>query len=118
MSDSSLPDYLHDREAPVVKLSLLLLMEGDTEAMDSFEHGEILELYNWLCMVLRMEDSAIGRSILRVVTRGVYYEAAKHGYEDGLRLDQMRLAKTALPIWRSGYEDGWAIGASTRAGLL
>jgi hypothetical protein len=113
-----LSDVLRGDESVPVKVRMELNVDEIDVAVNAYEHEEIYELYVWFCQVVKLEDSGPARSMLRLIARAVYLDAAKVGHYEALTNMPHRSLDLALDPWRSGYEDGWAIGQSEKAGDL
>lgn len=108
------------------KVSILvqLMVDGNVAIDDGGPIGYVLEemepsqLRNWFDRMLRQGGCNAARKIMPVLDQAVWAKAREHGMDDALHLGESRVAPSAMPLWKSGYETGFAEGMSIRAGEL
>jgi hypothetical protein len=81
----------------------------------TIEDAEVRSLRWWVHENLRRDPANIVHQIFPVLSSAVWWQAWEQGNTDALALGESRLAESANPLWRDGYESGFAIGMSQRA---
>lgn len=86
--------------------------DPDTDAEpieeDEIEGLAIRQLRNWTEQMLRVENCTAGHRLLNILNKAVYHQAYDVGWDDADHYRESRLSPHAQPLWKDGYETGFA----------
>lgn len=84
--------------------------DTDPEAIeqDEIDGLAIRQLRNWTEQMLRVEDCTAGHRLLNILSKAVYHQAYDAGWNDADTIGESRLSAHAQPLWKDGYETGFA----------
>lgn len=103
-----------------VELKLTLTHDGDTIAEHVIDGPDLWSFRTTVDRSMRYEDR-IGvnhsmREVLRLATEGVTRHAEHCGRCDALAGLENQARRSASPLWRDSYDEGYAIGMSEKGG--
>jgi len=85
-------------------------IDGDWAPLDeiSIENASVRSLRHWVYQMLKVEDCTPARQLLEVLNAAFWAQAFEQGGRDARRFGETRLRASAYPLWKDGYEEGFA----------